>query len=45
MTDFLVNEYVVDSNNLTGFQYDSSCSYSNQGDCDSCCTKELVMTP
>jgi len=45
MTEYLVNEFVIDSNNLSGFQYDSSCSYSNQGDCDCCCVKELILLP
>ena len=41
--NLLVGEYTMDSNNLSGFKYDSSCSYSKEGDCDCCCEKELVM--
>ena len=41
--NLVVAEYTMDCNNLSGFKYDSSCSYSKEGDCDCCCTKELVF--
>lgn len=41
---FIVGEYLMDTNNMSGFQYNSSCSYSKQGDCASCCERELVLT-
>lgn len=34
---FVIAEYTVDTNNLTGYQNGNACSYSNQGDCDACC--------
>lgn len=42
---FVVREVAADTNNLSGFKYDSSCSYSKSGDCQSCCSMELVKTP
>lgn len=42
---FVVRQVFVDTNSLGGFKYDSSCSYSKSGDCSSCCSLELVLTP
>ena len=42
---FIIGEIFVDTNNMSGFKYDSSCKYSKSGDCSSCCSLELVLTP
>lgn len=45
MNELVLNEYTMDNNNLTGFKYNASCSYSEQGDCDCCCESENVLSP
>ena len=42
---FVVDEFYMDTNSLTGFQYNSSCTYSKEGDCASCCERAMVLTP
>ncbi len=42
---FVTGRVSVDTNSMSGFKYDSSCSYSKSGDCSSCCSLELVLTP
>lgn len=35
--EFVVSEYTIDSNNMTGYANGNACEYSNQGHCDCCC--------
>ncbi len=44
LESMILNEFVMDSNNLSGFKFDSSCSYSKEGDCSNCCEMELVIS-
>ena len=41
---FVIETFRMDTNNSNSFKYDSSCSYSNQGDCAGCCQAETVWS-
>ena len=41
---FITKQFRIDNNSSNGLNQNSSCTYSNQGDCSSCCSKELVLT-
>lgn len=42
---FVEDSLYVDTNNTQGFKYDSTCSYSDTGNCVSCCMLENICTP